>query len=642
MNEQEQKTILLVEDEALIAVMEREMLERHGFNVITASNGEKAIEIVRTTPDIDLILMDINLGRGMDGTEAAEIILKEKDIPILFLSSYTQAEVVQKTEKIVSYGYVVKSSGETVLITSIKMAFKLSDAYQRLKEREEALYQAEKKYRSIFESVIEGIFQITPEERYLTVNPQLARIYGYSSPEEMIETITDVGRQIYVNPDERLEFLRILQEKGSISGFEVQLKRKGGSPFWASINARCVYDENGKLLYYDGTSEDITNRKHLESQLFQSQKMEAIGTLAGGVAHDFNNILTAIMGFGGLLQTDMQEDDPKRTFVDQILIASDKAANLTHSLLAFSRKQQIILKPLGINDCVKGTSKLLKRLLTEDIELKIRLSEKTLVIMGDATQIDQILINLAVNARDAMPMGGTLSIETNMITLDDEFIRMHGYGKPGKHVLLSVSDTGIGMDEATKARIFDPFFTTKEVGKGTGLGLSTVYGIVKQHNGYITVYSEHGHGTTFRIYLPLVDIEKEQKAPPVHNMKKGSETILIAEDDPGIRNFTREILQRYGYTIIEAIDGEEAVSTFMENRSRIDLIILDVVMPKKNGKEVYDEIVKTSPDMKFLFTSGYTGDVILEKGIRDDAIDFISKPLLSNELLKKIRDVLDG
>ena len=642
MNEQEQKTILLVEDEALIAVMEREMLERHGFNVITASNGEKAIEIVRTTPDIDLILMDINLGRGMDGTEAAEIILKEKDIPILFLSSYTQAEVVQKTEKIVSYGYVVKSSGETVLITSIKMAFKLSDAYQRLKEREEALYQAEKKYRSIFESVIEGIFQITPEERYLTVNPQLARIYGYSSPEEMIETITDVGRQIYVNPDERLEFLRILQEKGSISGFEVQLKRKGGSPFWASINARCVYDENGKLLYYDGTSEDITNRKHLESQLFQSQKMEAIGTLAGGVAHDFNNILTAIMGFGGLLQTDMQEDDPKRTFVDQILIASDKAANLTHSLLAFSRKQQIILKPLGINDCVKGTSKLLKRLLTEDIELKIRLSEKTLVIMGDATQIDQILINLAVNARDAMPMGGTLSIETNMITLDDEFIRMHGYGKPGKHVLLSVSDTGIGMDEATKARIFDPFFTTKEVGKGTGLGLSTVYGIVKQHNGYITVYSEHGRGTTFRIYLPLVDIEKEQKAPPVHNMKKGSETILMAEDDPGIRNFTREILQRYGYTIIEAIDGEEAVSTFMENRSRIDLIILDVVMPKKNGKEVYDEIVKTSPDMKFLFTSGYTGDVILEKGIRDDAIDFISKPLLSNELLKKIRDVLDG
>jgi CheY-like chemotaxis protein len=261
--------------------------------------------------------------------------------------------------------------------------------------------------------------------------------------------------------------------------------------------------------------------------------------------------------------------------------------------------------------------------------------------MGDATQIDQILINLAVNAHDAMPAGGTLSIETEMVTLDDEFIKIHGYGEPGKYVLLSVSDTGTGMDEATKARIFDPFFTTKEVGKGTGLGLSTVYGIVKQHNGYITVYSEHGHGTTFRIYLPVVDIEKEQKAPPVHNIKKGSETILIAEDDPGIRNFTREILQRYGYTIIDAMDGEEAVSIFMENRNRVDLIILDVVMPKKNGKEVYGEIIKTDPGMKFIFTSGYTGDIILTKGIHDDAFDFISKPLLPNELLKKIRDVLD-
>ena len=773
MNEQEQKTILLVEDEALIAVMEKQILNKHGFNVIIASSGEKAIEIVRTTTDIDLILMDTNLGKGkMDGTEAAEIILKEQDIPILFLSSYTQAEVVEKTEKIASYGYVVKDSGETVLVTSIKMAFKLSDAHRRLKEREETLrvtkdryrriteglsdylytvhiqdgrvvqtthnpacevvtgytaeefasnpylwidmvpeqehdiinehvkhilsgknisavehhivrkdgsiiwvsdtpilkidsqgvlisydgvikditehkqaeeklLKAEEKYRSIFENVVEGIFQTTSEGRFLIANPSLARIYGYSSPEEMIEAVTDIGKQLYVNPDERNEFLRILHKKGAITGFEIQVKRKDGNTIWVSINARCAYGEKGKPLYYEGTMEDITNRKHLESQLFQSQKMEAIGTLAGGVAHDFNNILTAITGFGGLLQMDMREDDPNRAFVDEILASSERAANLTHSLLAFSRKQQITLKPLGINDCVKGTSKLLKRLLTEDIGLKTRLSKETLVIMGDATQIDQVLINLAANARDAMPTGGTLSIETKMVTLDDEFIRMHGYGKPGKYVLLSASDTGIGMDEATKARIFDPFFTTKEIGKGTGLGLATVYGIVKQHNGYITVYSEHGRGTTFRIYLPCVDIEKEQKASPVHNIKKGSETILMAEDDPGIRNFTREILQRYGYTIIEAADGEEAVSIFMENRNRIDLIILDVVMPGKNGKEVYDEIVKTSPDMKFIFTSGYTGDVILDKGIMEDTVNFISKPLLPDELLKMVRDVLD-
>ncbi|MCX5814805.1 MAG: response regulator [Proteobacteria bacterium] len=774
MSTQEQKTILLVEDEALLSTACEKTLQKYGYKVITAPRGEKAIEKVRTTPGIDLILMDVNLGKCMDGTETAKTIQKDHDdIPVVFLSSHKEKDVVEKTEKITSYGYVVKDSGETVLIASIKMAFKLYEAHRRLKEREgalrasedryrriteglsdylytvliedgrvvqtthnpacevvtgytaeefasnpylwidmvpeqehdiinehvknilsgknisaiehhivrkdgsivwvsdtpilkidsqgilisydgvikditehkqaeEKLLQAEKRYRSIFENVVEGIFQTTPEGRFLIVNPSLARIYGHDSPEEMIETVTDIGKQLYVNPDERNEFLRILHKKGLVTGFEMQLKRKDGSTFWASINARCVYDENGNILYHEGTSEDITNRKHLESQLFQSQKMEAIGTLAGGVAHDFNNILTAIMGFGGILQMDMQEDDPSRAFVDEILASSERAANLTYSLLAFSRKQQITLKPLGINDCVKNTSKLLKRFLTEDIELKKRLSRETLVIMGDATQIDQILINLAVNARDAMQMGGILSIETNMITLDDEFIRMHGYGEPGKYVLLSVSDTGHGMDEATKARIFDPFFTTKVVGKGTGLGLSTVYGIVKQHNGYITVYSEHGRGTTFRIYLPSVDIEKEQKASPVHNIQKGSETVLIAEDDPGIRKFTREILQRYGYTIIEAIDGEEAVRTFMENRNRIGLIILDVVMPGKNGKEVYDEIVKTDPGMKFLFTSGYTRDIMLDKGIREDAVDFIPKPLLPDELLKKIRDVLDG
>ena len=243
--------------------------------------------------------------------------------------------------------------------------------------------------------------------------------------------------------------------------------------------------------------------------------MEAIGTLAGGIAHDFNNILTVISGFGSLLQMDIPEDDPKKAYIDQILASSEKAAQLTQGLLAFSRKQQISLKPLDINNTIRATSKLLKTLLTEDIELKTKLSEETSIIMADASQMDQILFNLAANARDAMPQGGTLILETKIVELDDDFIRMHGYGESGKYALLSVSDTGIGMDEATKSKIFDPFFTTKEVGKGTGLGLSTVYGIVKQHNGYITVYSEPGRGTTFHIYLPLVnEIVREEKEGP--------------------------------------------------------------------------------------------------------------------------------
>ena len=413
--------------------------------------------------------------------------------------------------------------------------------------------------------------------------------------------------------------------------------------------ARVIKDDSGRIVRRYGANQDITQRKqseeektHLESQLLQSQKMEAIGTLAGGIAHDFNNILTVISGFGSLLQMDIPEDDPKKAYIDQILASSEKAAQLTQGLLAFSRKQQISLRPLDINNTIRATSKLLKTLLTEDIELKTKLSEETSIIMADASQMDQILFNLAANARDAMPQGGTLIVETKIVELDDDFIRIHGYGESGKYVLLSVSDTGIGMDEATKSKIFDPFFTTKEVGKGTGLGLSTVYGIVKQHNGYITVYSEPGRGTTFRIYLPLVNEivreEKEVRTP----VKGGSETILIAEDDDAVRGLIKTVLTEHGYSIIEAVDGEDAIDRFTKTEKRIDLIILDTVMPKKNGREVYDEIKKIKPDSKVIFTSGYTRDIILDKGMAEgDTFEFIPKPISPYVLLQKVRQVLD-
>jgi len=386
---------------------------------------------------------------------------------------------------------------------------------------------------------------------------------------------------------------------------------------------------------------DITKEKVLETQLFQAQKMEAIGTLAGGIAHDFNNILTAIIGYGNLLQMQMGKDDPLRVYVGHMLSSSEKAANLTQNLLAFSRRQIIELKPIKINTILDSMERLLRRLLTEDIELKLIPSEKNVTVMADISQMDQILLNLATNARDAMPHGGKLTIELREVELNRTFLQQHGYGEPGLYALISVADTGFGMNAKTVEKIFEPFFTTKEVGKGTGLGLSIVYGIVKQHHGYITVYSEPEVGTSFNIYIPSVKAaaqEKDVKSPAVEG---GTETILVAEDEAMVRNLTKTILSQAGYTVIEATDGENAVEKFMENKDAIALAFLDVVMPRKNGKEAYEEMRRVKADLKVLFTSGYTGDVVIDKGILEKEYNFIQKPIVPDDLLSKIRTILD-
>jgi PAS domain S-box-containing protein len=388
------------------------------------------------------------------------------------------------------------------------------------------------------------------------------------------------------------------------------------------------------------TFEDITELRRLENRLRQGQKVEAIGTLTGGIAHDFNNILTALMGYGALLKMAIKRGR-QRGYVDQILSASQKAADLVQNLLAFSRQQTISLKPVSVNEIIRKTQNLLKRLLTEDIVIKTQLAAENIIIMADATQIDQILFNLATNARDAMPQGGAFTVETKAVELSEEFQHLHGYEKPGRYVLLSVSDTGVGIDEATREKIFDPFFTTKEVGKGTGLGLSTVYGIVKQHNGFINVYSEPNMGTTFHIYLPAIDKASKEEEPLAVPIVGGDETILVAEDSESVRGLIREMLTTYGYTVIEATDGVDAVDRF-KKANRIDLLIFDSVMPKKNGREAYNEIRKIKQDIKVLFTSGHTRDVVLDKGIEDKKFNFLQKPIVPDILLRKVREALDN
>jgi PAS domain S-box-containing protein len=511
----------------------------------------------------------------------------------------------------------------------------ITDITER-KHIEEALRESEQRLRTLMDAAPVAITLADMEGNRKYINRKHHELFGYALEE--IPTLLEWRRLAYPDPVYREKvpnFFSAYKEGKEFAPFEATITCKDGSRRHVIGSAAAA--SNMALLILD----DITERKQLESQLLQSQKMEAIGTLAGGVAHDFNNILTAIIGFASILQMDMEKDNPKMAYVSQVLASAQKAANLTQSLLAFSRKQQIDLKPHRINDIIEQTTKLLKRLLTEDIELKVALTPVNPSIMADVTQIDQILINLTSNAQDAMLKGGTLRIETGTVTLDDEFIKAQGYGEPGNYVVLSVSDTGVGMDEKTKEHVFEPFFTTKEVGKGTGLGLSTVYGVVKQHNGYITVDSRPNKGTMFRIWFPLVRSREEEAAPEPRDTKKGTETILVAEDDPGARMLIVDILRRYGYAPIEAVDGAEAVRLFIDNKEKINVVICDVVMPKMNGKEVYEEIKKVRPDIKVLFTSGYTRDVIIDKGVEDAAVDFITKPIKPGAFLNKVRDVLD-
>jgi PAS domain S-box-containing protein len=471
-------------------------------------------------------------------------------------------------------------------------------------------------------------------------NKGAERLYGYGAEEVLGKHIS------LVYPDDQYEImqrsiLKPLLEKGNYE-IEVRNTKKSKEEFFVHLSLSLRYDSGGTVIGIIGCHIDITEHKRLEDQLRHSQKMEAIGQLAGGIAHDFNNILTAIMGYGNLLQLRLGEHHQLRAYVEQILTSSERAANLTQSLLAFGRKQVIDPRQIELNQIVKSVERLLSRLISEDIEVKIELVHGELTVLADVAQIEQVLMNLATNARDAMPQGGTLTIRTDILDLDNKFVRAHGYGKPGRYAVICVEDTGVGMNQKTRDRVFEPFFTTKEVGKGTGLGLSIVYGIIKQHNGYVNVRSETGKGSVFTIYLPTVKVStKEALVVPFQPLVGGSETILVAEDDPEVRKLTKNLLEEFGYTVIEAKDGEDAIIKFMKNKRRVDLVVLDVVMPKKNGKEVYEEIRKHVPYVKTLFTSGYTADVIHKKGVLDEDLNFISKPVSPKELLKKVREIID-
>jgi len=408
-----------------------------------------------------------------------------------------------------------------------------------------------------------------------------------------------------------------------------------------------ILDETGQPRYLLGVSEDITEKitlrqkeQGLEAQLRQLHKMEAIGTL--GIAHDFNNILNVIVGYGYLSESKMDENDPQLRNLQQILAAADRGANLTKSLLNFSRKNLINPRPTDVSRIIRDVDKFLTMVIGEDVRLATVSAENALMVNADSGQIEQVLMNLATNARHAMPHGGTLSITSEAFTINPEFIKAHGFGEPGDYALISVTDTGTGMAPETAARIFEPFFTTKTMGKGTGLGLSIVYSLVNQHKGYIEVASEPGKGTTFRIYLPLTQGDQTlEEQMPVSLPRRGTETILLAEDDEAVRSLTEQVLTEFGYRIISAVDGQDAVQKYLANKDSIQMLLFDLIMPNRNGKEAYDEIRKVCPGVRILFMSGYTADIIDTKNLEDGA-EIIEKPFSSNDLARKVRTLLDS
>ena len=507
-------------------------------------------------------------------------------------------------------------------------------------EAEATIREREQLYHTTFDNAPVGIAHVDLNGRWKHVNQQLCDILGYSREELLNYTFQSITHADDVEADDRA-FRQHLAGEIQRYACEKRYIRKDGSTVWVNLIVTLLRDTEGKPKYFIDVVQDITDRKKLEQNFLQAQKMEALGQLAGGIAHDFNNLLTAIIGYTEMLLE--RADESMGRGLREIKKAGDRAAALTRHLLAFSRKQVLQPKVLNINTLIADLSKMLRRLIGEDIEFVLSLGPDISRISADPGQIEQVLMNLVVNARDAMPRGGKLIIETRNVELYETFAREHSGARPGPHVQVAVSDTGMGIDAETQARIFEPFFTTKGVGKGTGLGLSTVYGIVSQSGGSLSVYSEVGSGSTFSVYLPSVN-EKESPIPVTTQkpVSHGSETVLLVEDEAIVRTLTKQILEMNGYRVIDAANGEEALRLFRQYDGDIDLMITDIVMPLMSGRELADSVAQLCPEMQILFISGYTDEAVLRHGVLSADVPFLEKPFTPDILARKVREVLDS
>lgn len=507
-----------------------------------------------------------------------------------------------------------------------------------IKRNEQALRRSEARYRSLVQSSVYGIYRSSLEGRFLDINPALITMLGYGSPDEVL--LLDPENDVFAQAEEHDRLIDEFRRTGRLDGFEVKWKRKDGSAITVRISGRAVSSADEPADVLEAIAEDVTDRRALEDQFRQAQKMEAVGRLAGGVAHDFNNLLMVISGYAEVILAQVDPTSPLLEKGRAIQLAADRATTLTRQLLAFSRKQLLELKVVDVNAIVQDMERLLRPLIGENIDLVTVLSPEAAHTRADAGQLEQVIMNLVVNAKDAMPAGGRLTLRTENVVLDENHRRGQQFIRPGSYVTLMVSDTGMGMDRDTQSRIFEPFFTTKEKGKGTGLGLSTVYGIVKQSGGYVMVQSELGRGTTFQIYLPLVEGAAEKHSVAVPEAVGGTETILLVEDEESVRQLVRDTLAAKGYKVLEAENGEAGFAAAASHEGRLDLVITDVVMPGMGGREMVKRLFESRPGIKVLYLSGYTEDAIISDGSIEKGTAFLQKPFTLQSLSRKVREVL--
>ena len=638
----ERVRILHIEDNSRDAELVRETLltEYPECDIVRVDTPEAYLAALEQG-DFDLIVCDYTLP-SFQGEEALEIAgSKWSHLPFLFLSGTIGEERAVEALKKGATDYVLKGNLAR-LPAAVRRALREAQERAEREKAEEALRNSEERYRRLFERNLAGVFRSTVDGRILECNQAFAGIFGYDSPEEL----RGVGASdLYVEASERGGFLERLRAERMIVGYEARFRRRDGRFAWTLENVTLLDAGTDGEEVVEGTMIDVTERKNLEEQFRQAQKMEAVGRLAGGVAHDFNNILTAILGYGDLLRASLSGDSPLQEEVEEIRKAAERAATLTRQLLAFSRRQVLTMEVLDLNLLLRDIEKMLRRVIGEDVRILTLFDPSLGRVRADRGQLEQVVMNLVVNARDAMPGGGTLTIETRNDEIDEAHAREHPGLRPGAAVMLAVSDTGTGMDEDTKSHIFEPFYTTKEKEKGTGLGLATVYGIIQQSGGQIFVYSEPGHGTTFKIYFPRVAASVDDGVPALPRGSAGvggTETVLLVERDDAVRRLARETLDPLGYVVLAAERAERGLEIARDHRGPIHLLVTDVVMPGVTGTGLVASLAKVRPGIPVLYMSGYTESAAIRNGFLEPGALLLQKPFGPAELARRVRQALDG
>jgi two-component system, cell cycle sensor histidine kinase and response regulator CckA len=652
--------VLIVDDDRRNRQVLEAMLAPEGFQLLTAASGEEALDMVAQQAP-DLILLDV-LMPGMDGYHVAAKIkasLATKNIPVIMVTDLDDRQARMLGLGAGAEDFLTRPVDRAELCVRVRNLLRLKtygdhyDQYSQMLEsqvgsRTADLVASEALYRATFDAAPVGIVHVGLDGRWLRVNQRLCDLLGYSREELQSSAVQDL-----LQPKEEegeAESLRQMAA-GTLDGHvidEKRYRRRDGTFMWARVNMSVHRDAEGRARHFISVIEDITERRTLEAQVRQAGKMDAIGQLASGVAHDFNNLLTVILGFGEIMSADITIADEHGKDLAEIIRAAQRAAGLTKQLLAFSRRQVLHAARLDVNGLITEMTVMLRRLIGEHIEVALVLAPHLSLVLADRGQLEQVVMNLVVNARDAMPDGGSVTIETADVELNNSSFHeeaiVHGH-----YVMLAITDTGRGMTKETQRRLFEPFFTTKETGKGTGLGLSTAYGIVKQSKGYIWVESEPDRGTTFRVYLPHASQNAAVQAvsPAVKPIQtgafpRGAETLLVVEDEQSVRNLARGVLEAQGYEVLSASNGQDALRVVREHKgSPIRLVVTDVIMPVMGGKVMAEWLKTTYPDLAILFTSGYTDDVITQHGVLETGVAFLPKPYTPAALTRKVREMLD-